>query len=134
MFFSTVFLTKTIYTPHSLLILGVCFVLGYIKNLVGFGEETLDTRGRFLNLTADFERTVSTDFPSKGSASKTVDMAKKIREVLGDKELALVREEKLKLLKMINKAKVRALMSNEDFAFELFSSLDSISTDISKRI
>ncbi len=109
-------------------------MLGYIKSLVGFGEETLDTRGKFLNLTAEFERTVSTDFPNKGSASKSVETAKKIREVLGSKELDLAREEKLKLLKMINKAKVRALMSNEEYAFELFSSLDSISTDISKRI
>lgn len=109
-------------------------MLGYIKNLVGFGEESLDTRGRFLNLTADFERTVSVGFPNKSSASKTVETAKKIREVLGSKDLALAREEKLKLLKMINKAKVRALMSSEEYAFELFSNLDSISTDISKRI
>lgn len=110
-------------------------MLGVLKNLVGMEEDEPTTRLKeYASLAAEFEKTVSTDFPSRNTASKTVEMAKQIRNILSGNEITLEREAKLKLLKMLNKAKVRALLANKDYTFELFSSLDSISADVAKKI
>ena len=109
-------------------------MIEYLKNLVGIGEDGFSKKREYTCLTSEFERTVSTDFPSRKTADRTVETAKRIRNLLGNTELGLEREEKLKLLKMINRAKVRALLANEDYTFSLFSHLDSISADVATRV
>lgn len=107
-------------------------MLGFLKSFVGSGEE--GTMREYATLASEFEKTVSIDFPHKNKVGKTIDTAKKIRNIISGNELTLAREDKLRLLKMLNKAKVRALLANEDYAFELFSNLDSISADVAKKI
>ncbi|MFA6531073.1 MAG: hypothetical protein WCT31_05040, partial [Candidatus Micrarchaeia archaeon] len=87
-----------------------------LKNLAELEENEPTTRLKeYTSLAAEFEKTVSADFPSKNTASKAIEMAKKIRNILSGDEIALERESKLRLLKMLNKAKVRALLANQEY-------------------
>jgi hypothetical protein len=109
-------------------------MIGALRSLIGMGDEELESKKEYAALTADFEHTISADFPSRNNVAHTVTTAKKIRELICKPELALQREDKLRLLKMFNRAKVRALLSNEEYAYALFSSLDSISADVARKI
>lgn len=107
-------------------------VLNAIKQIIGIEEKSV--AGEYSELTMDFERTITADFPNKKTASKTIETAKRIRNLLAGNELQLEREEKLRLLKMLNKAKVRALLANQDYTYDIFANLDSISADVARRI
>jgi hypothetical protein len=107
-------------------------MLGTIRSIMGVEEKNISCA--YIDLAADFEKTIATDFPSRKTAARTIETAKRIRNLLAGSELQLEREEKLRLLKMLNKAKVRALLANQDYTFDIFTNLDSISADVARRI
>lgn len=100
---------------------------------VFFGEESGDEYKRrvFSELTSEFEaQSISFGQPTTG----IVDTAKRVRDMLLAGKLALKKDEKIKLVKLMNKAKVRALMSEngDGYGYEVFRSLDSISSDVTR--
>lgn len=96
-----------------------------------FGEERNKEHKKrmFLELASEFEaQSISFGQPS----STIVDTAKRIRDMLLVSKLALKKEEKIKLIKLMNKAKVRALMHEGEDRYTTFRSLDSISSDVTR--
>ena len=61
---------------------------------------------------------------------KLVDTASKLRNQLRRNHCNLSHDEKVRIVKALNKAKVRALMGGTDESFSKFRSLDSISSDV----
>lgn len=96
-----------------------------------FGEEGNDEHKKmlFLELASEFEaQSVSFGNPT----GSIIDTAKRIRDMLVMSKLVLKKEEKIKLVKLMNRAKVRALMHDNEDAHAIFRSLDSISSDVTK--
>ncbi len=96
-----------------------------------FGGESEGIREKTIaELTADFD---GYGLSSQESTDGVVSLAKQIRELIAEKKVLLSRREKIQLIKAMNKAKVRALMNtNSEEGYEIFKSLDSISTDVSR--
>jgi len=59
-----------------------------------------------------------------------VDSASRLRNQLRRHQCELSHDEKVRIVKALNKAKVRALMGGTDDSFSRFRSLDSISSDV----
>ncbi len=81
-------------------------------------------RKEFFSLTTEFERNIS-----EGVQEEVVDMAAKLRNMLLS-NIKLNRSDKIRILKIINRAKVRALMLATDDGNRIFRNLDSIGSDI----
>jgi hypothetical protein len=64
------------------------------------------------------------------SETKFVDTASRLRNQLRRNNCHLSNEDKVRIVKALNKAKVRALMGGTDESFSKFRSLDSISSDV----
>ena len=98
-----------------------------IKSFVEDKDHAL-LRKEFLSLTSEFEK--NTDDPI---AENTVAIADRLRRVVKTK-IPLERSEKIRLLKVLNKGKVRALLLGTDEGNRIFKNLDTISFDIIKHI
>ncbi len=95
-----------------------------IKNLFGLGgEDATESRSDLINAleTAEFSGT---------ACSGIVDNAARLRNILRQQGMVLSRAEKVRIVKALNKAKVRALMHGGHECFGAFRSLDSISSDV----
>ena len=82
-------------------------------------------RKEFYSLTTRFERDVENSVQDN-----VVNLATRLREILHD--VQLTRTDKIRLLKMINKAKVRALVLRTEDGNRTFQDLDLIGSDILK--
>ena len=81
----------------------------------------------FLSVTSHLESIINSDIPS----SYTVDVARKIRNMLKRGDVELEKSDKIRLIKTMNKAKVRALLqSGAGDSYRIFRSLDSITNDL----
>jgi len=94
-------------------------MFGHIKSLLGMSEEG-----------ADMKVDVVGALESAASGNDVVDTAGRLRMLLRQRSCSLSNEEKVRVVRALNKAKVRALMGGTSESYSLFSSLDSISSDV----
>jgi hypothetical protein len=99
-----------------------------IAALFGKEKNKESQRKLFFELAAELE--AQSNYPRQPTA--IVETAKRLRDLLLTSNLELKRDEKIKLIKVMNRAKVRALMYDRENGYEVFSSLDSISSDVTK--
>jgi hypothetical protein len=95
-----------------------------IKNLFGLGgEDATEKRSDLVDAleTAEF---------SESACSDIVDNAARLRNILRQQGVTISRTEKVRIVKALNKAKVRALMHGSRECYGAFRSLDSISSDV----
>lgn len=100
-----------------------------IKTFFGGEETEVDHRRVFCELTSELEMHATC---GGHPTTHVVDTAKRMRDVLADRKLALSSDEKIKLVKLMNKAKVKALLMHDNSGYEIFQSLDSISSDVTR--
>jgi len=81
----------------------------------------------FLSTTSQFESMIN----SAICETYLVDVASKLRNMLKRGDVVLQRSEKIRLLKALNKAKVKALLQKSTGeGYRVFRSLDSITNDM----
>lgn len=97
-------------------------MFGTIKSLFGFGEEKVDAKS---SVVSALESAVLAR-NSKG----VVNHASSLRNLLKQGDKRLSSEEKVRVVKALNKAKVRALMAGTTECYTTFRMLDSISSDV----
>lgn len=68
--------------------------------------------------------------PHGGEFGNVVDTARDLRDALVCATEEIKRSEKIRLLKLLNKAKVRALLRGDTEGYRIFSALDSIGSDL----
>ena len=98
-------------------------MFGMLKNLFGVGEENATARSDLLIL---LEKTVV----SESTCGSVVDNAARLRNMLRRERAFLSHDERVRIVKVLNKAKVRALMQGTSECYGAFRSLDSISNDV----
>jgi hypothetical protein len=112
--------SRNIYIEHRILVYLVGIVMfGYIKNMLGMSEEG-----------ADMKVDVVGALESASTGNDVVDTAARLRNLLRQRSCSLTNEDKVRVVRALNKAKVRALMGGTSESYSLFSSLDSISSDV----
>jgi len=85
-------------------------------------------RTEFLSVASHFESIINSDTPSNYAV---VDVARKIRNMLKRGDAELEKSDKIRLIKAMNKAKVRTLLQNGNGeSYRIFRSLDSITNDL----
>ncbi len=94
-----------------------------------FGDGLVSKKRKFLGLTDEMEQSMF-DGSEACKCERMVDVAARLRDILVRDELTLSRKEKVRVLKMITRAKVRAFMHGTSTGFSAFRSLDSISNDV----
>jgi hypothetical protein len=99
-------------------------MFGILKNLFGSGAE--DATERESALVSALEAAAF----SENRCSDVVDSAARLRDLLRRESMALPPSEKVRIVKALNKAKVRALMHGTCECYGAFRSLDSISSDV----
>lgn len=67
---------------------------------------------------------------SEKDCRNVVDRAVSLRNLLRSDHRTLTNDEKVRIVKALNKAKVRALMGGTSESYSVFSSLNSISSDV----
>jgi hypothetical protein len=99
-------------------------MFGLIKNFIGMGEEkTVPGRGELVNALEQSAFNEDRCFDA-------VDNASRLRNLLRKESSSLTHDERVRIVKALNKAKVRALMQGTTEAYSAFKSLDSISNDV----
>lgn len=96
--------------------------------MVMFGGEVMKSKKKFMAVASALETAVAYDDNSKYELM--VDAASQLRTILAGDEVALTRADKVRVLKSLTKAKVRAFMKGSPESYRTFRTLDSISTDI----
>ena len=87
------------------------------------GERAVAGRGELVNALEQAA------FNEK-SCYDAVDSAARLRNLLRKESSSLTHDERVRIVKALNKAKVRALMQGTTEAYSAFRSLDSISSDV----
>ena len=95
-------------------------MFGTIKSLIGMSEDGADTK----------EVDALENAVTASNGSQVVDRADRLRNLLRGRSCNLSNDDKVRVIKALNKAKVRALMVGTSESYSLFNSLDSISTDV----
>jgi hypothetical protein len=105
-------------------------MFGILKSVFGMGEGRggSDKKNLF-SLAGELEYLLLSENICMGY-SNVVDTASRLRNVLRGPGLRLTRAEKIHILKLINKAKVKALFGGTPDCYRSFVSLDSISNDM----
>lgn len=98
--------------------------------MVMFGGEVMKSKKRFLAVASTLETAVAYDDSSKYDLM--IDAAAQLRTMLTGDDVALTRADKVRVLKSLTKAKVRAFMKGTTESYQTFRTLDTISTDIVK--
>ncbi len=97
-------------------------------------EDPALKRKRFFGLTKELEDAVDNGSICIGEGcgcDSAIDTAKKLRSLLlREHDMQLQRSDKVRLIKAINRAKVRALLAGTNDGRRTFSHLDSISGDV----
>jgi len=94
-------------------------MFGLLRRLVGEEEEMPDS-----DMVGSLERSVSE------SDGHEVDKAARLRNNLRRNACELSHDDKIRIVKALNKAKVKALMKGTQESFSEFASLNSISSDV----
>ena len=104
--------------------------MNILKVFFGGAEENDDESRRrlFCELTSELEAQATCGYPN----SNVVDTAKRMREILVRSKILLSKNEKIRLVKLMNQAKVRALLRDDEHGHNIFQSLDSISADVTR--
>lgn len=102
-------------------------MLGNLRNMLGDDLKTKKTV--FLGLTTKLEDSAFICHEAS-KCSQVIEIAAKLRNMLVAGDLDLTHKEKVRVLKMMNVAKVRALMQGTPYGFDTFNALDSISGDV----
>jgi hypothetical protein len=95
--------------------------------MFGSGEKVVKGKSRLSGLASALELAVDDD-PSRYEV--VVDAAAQLRNMLKTDEVSLTMAEKVRIIKSISKAKVRALMSGTKDNYRTFKVLDTISSDL----
>ncbi len=98
-------------------------MIDVLKSIFG-AEDPYVMKKEFFSLTSEFEKSVTTEVKED-----VVDMALKLRNMLRG-NIKLNRSDKIRILKVINRAKVRALLAGTDDGTRIFRDLDSVGSDI----
>ena len=108
-------------------------MFGVFKNVFWLEEgKGVTKREHFFSLTSHLEDRVLATTQHLGA--DIIDIASKLRNMLKENELALSRAEKIRLIKALNKAKVKAFLGGTGDYYRVFRSLDSISSDVLRLI
>jgi len=86
------------------------------------------SRKRFLALASELESTLM--FQDATGIQSMVDTALMLREILICEDLPLRREEKVRVLKTLTRARVRAYIGGSSDGYKAFKALDGISSDV----
>jgi hypothetical protein len=97
-------------------------MFGIINNLFGKEASKCGANG---DMVAALERALL-----EKSNGDIVDKAATLRNCLRRSNSELSREDKVRVISALNKAKVRALMDGTNESYSVFSSLNSICTDV----
>jgi len=100
--------------------------------MLGLGEnlgDGLTSKQKFMGLTSELEQFIPVDIEGC-NCDRLVDVAVELRNMLRVEGVSLSRREKIKVLKMLNKAKVRSFMMGTTHSIGVFRTLDSISSDV----
>ena len=98
--------------------------------MVMVGGEGMKSKKKFLAVASAFETAVAYDDSSKYDLM--IDAAAQLRTMLAGDDVDLTRADKVRVLKSLTKAKVRAFMKGTNESYRTFRTLDTISTDIVK--
>jgi len=90
--------------------------------------EVMKSKKRFLGLTSALETAIRYGNPS--GYAQMVDTAAELRNILRNEELDLTRGEKVRVVKSITRAKVKAFMDGTADSYRTFKTLDTISNDL----
>ena len=96
--------------------------------MFGFKSEDMRSKKRFLGLTYALETAVRHGDPS--GYDQVIDAAAELRNILRNEELGLTRTEKVRVVKSITRAKVKAFMGGTSDSYRTFKTLDTISNDL----
>ena len=96
-------------------------MFGIINDLFGRGASKCDSNG---DMVAALEQALLE------SNSNMVDKASALRNCLRRSNGDLSRQDKVRVITALNKAKVRALLDGTNESYSVFSSLNSICTDV----
>jgi hypothetical protein len=97
-------------------------MFGTIRRIFGLGEAGAEVNG---DVVSALERALL-----ETNNSKMLDSACSLRNQLRRGNVAPTREEKVRIVKALNKAKVRALMAGDAESYSLFRGLNSVSSDV----
>ncbi len=97
-------------------------------------EDPALKRKRFFGLTKELEDAVDSGSVCIGEGcDSAIDTAKELRNLLlGEHGIRLQRSDKVRVLKVISRAKVRAMLAGTNDGRRTFSHLDSISGDVAQ--
>jgi len=95
-----------------------------------FGGEGMKSKKKLLAVTSALETAVAYDDNSKYDLM--VDAATQLRSMLAGDDVLLTGSDKVRILKSLTKAKVRAFMQGTTESYQTFRTLDTITTDIVK--
>ena len=84
------------------------------------------TKKKFMGLASALEMVY--DDPSKYEV--VIDAASQLRTMLKGEELSLSMSEKVRVIKSVTRAKVRAFMGGNQDSYKTFKTLDGISSDL----
>jgi len=96
--------------------------------MFGFGSVDMKSKKRFLGLTSALETAVR--YGDSSRYGHMVNAAAELRNILRNDELDLTRAEKVRVVKSITKAKVKAFMEGTPDSYKTFKTLDTISNDL----
>lgn len=94
--------------------------------MFGIGENTVKTKKRFMGLTSALE--MANNDPTRYDV--VVDAASQLRTLLREAEVSLTMGEKLRVIKSVTRAKVRAFRAGSADDYRTYKALDSISSDL----
>lgn len=97
-------------------------MFGIIRDLFGKSEEKTDMKSDVVNA---LETAIS-----EKNCKNVVNHASSLRYMLRTSNSPLTNEEKVRIVKALNRAKVRALMGGTSESYTAFRALDSISSDV----
>jgi len=107
--------------------------MNVLTTLKSFGKRNGDSKVKFLGLTAELERSGGME-PSETRCGLLVDSVVKLRNMLGSGNVALSKNEKERVLLLINALKVRTFLHGTPQTFATFRALDSISNDMERML
>ena len=103
---------------------GGMVMFGALKSFFGLGEgNAAETENE---LVSALEKSAF----HEGGCPGVVDSAARLRNLLRRENMSLSHQEKIRIVKALSKAKVRALMHGSCACYGAFRSLDSISSDV----
>jgi hypothetical protein len=93
------------------------------------GDGMNPAKKEYLGLATRLETSISA---GQGTCrcDKMIEVFKKLRMMLETEDLSLSRREKVRLLKIISRAKIKAFMSEKPHGRDTFHTLNSISSDV----